>query len=74
MFPYDSTLLTAVQSIPGSVSDVLDIMRTIEATCVDGDGLKWFNWLYLEVTEAVETRIVAGGFSDPAWLDRKSVV
>jgi len=68
MFPYDSTLLTAVRSIPGSVSDVLDIMRTIEATCVDGDGLKWFNWLYLEVTEAVETRIVAGGFSDPAWL------
>jgi hypothetical protein len=68
MFPYDSTLLTAVQSIPASVTDVLLIMRTIEATCVDGDGLKWFNWLYLQVTEAVEARIVSGGFRDPAWL------
>jgi hypothetical protein len=68
MFPYDSTLLTAAQSIPAAVSDVLLIMRTIEATCVDGDGLKWFNWLYLQVTEAVESRIVAGGFNDPTWL------
>jgi Family of unknown function (DUF5995) len=68
MFPYDSTLLTAAQSVPASVSDVLLVMRTIDQTCADGDGLKWFNWLYLEVTEAVEARIVAGGFSDPAWL------
>lgn len=43
-------------------------MQTIEATCIDGDGLKWFNWLYLQVTQAVETRIAAGGFSDPTWL------
>ncbi len=68
MFPYDSTLSAAVQSVPNSVADVLATMRTIEATCVDGDGLKWFNWLYLEVTEAVEARIASGGFTDPAWL------
>jgi hypothetical protein len=43
-------------------------MRAIQATCIDGDGLKWFNWLYFEVTQAVEARIEAGGFSDPAWL------
>ena len=68
MFPYDSTLLTAAQSVPAAVSDVLLVMQTIEATCVDGDGLKWFNWLYLQVTEAVEARIVARGFNDPSWL------
>ncbi len=68
MFPYDQTLLKAVQAVPDSVADVLQIMQNIEATCVDGDGLKWFNWLYLQVTAAVEARIAAGGFADPAWL------
>ena len=68
MFSYDPTLLKAVQSVPDSVADVLAIMQNIEATCVDGDGLKWFNWLYLQVTAAVEARIAAGGFADPAWL------
>jgi len=68
MFPYDATVLAAVQTVPQSISDVLRIQRTIEATCVDTDGLKWFNWLYLQVTQAVETRVTAGGFTDPAWL------
>jgi Family of unknown function (DUF5995) len=68
MFPYDQTLLKVVQAVPDSVADVLQIMQNIEATCVDGDGLKWFNWLYLQVTAAVEARIAAGGFADPAWL------
>jgi hypothetical protein len=43
-------------------------MRTIGATCIDGDGLKWFNWLYLEVTQAVEARLASGGFTDSVWL------
>ena len=68
MFPYDLILLKAVQSVPNSVADVLQIMQNIEANCIDGDGLKWFNWLYLQVTAAVESRIAAGGFADPAWL------
>jgi hypothetical protein len=68
MFFYDQTLLATVQSIPNSVADVLATMQNIEATCTDGDGLKWFNWLYLQVTNAVEARIAAGGFADPAWL------
>jgi hypothetical protein len=67
-FPYDPALLSAVQTPPQSVADVLRTMQTIDATCVDADGLKWFNWLYLQVTQAVETRIATGGFSDPAWL------
>jgi hypothetical protein len=68
MFPYDPALLTAVRTPPQSVADVLRIMQVIEATCADGDGLKWFNWLYLQVTGAVEARIDSGGFSDAAWL------
>src|SRR3984885_7380407 len=68
MFPYDAALLAAVRMIPQSIADVLQTMQTIGRTCIDGDGLKWFNWLYLQVTQSVETRVASGGFSDPAWL------
>ena len=70
MFPYDQNLLKTVQTAPNSVADVLAIMQNIEATCADGDGLKWFNWLYLQVTNAVQARVsgTAGGFSTAAWL------
>src|SRR5438034_9607690 len=68
MFHYDATLLATVQGAPQSVSDVLEKLQTIDSTCVDGDGLKWFNWLYLQVTQAAAARIAAGGFTDPAWL------
>jgi Family of unknown function (DUF5995) len=68
MFPYDATLIDAVQIVPKSVADVLGILRAIERICVDGDGLKWFNWLYLEVTEAVASRLSSGTFVDSDWL------
>jgi hypothetical protein len=68
MFPYDSLLLSAVQTAPTSVADVLRVQQMIGQTCIDGDGLKWFNWLYLQVTGAVEARVNAGGFAGPAWL------
>jgi hypothetical protein len=48
-------------------------MQVIDATCIDGDGLKWFNWLYLQVTEAVEALVASGGFHDPAWLAQLDV-
>ena len=68
MFAYDPILLAAVKVTPNSVADVIHTMQTIEDTCVDVDGLKWFNWLYSAETQAVEARIVSGGFTDPAWL------
>lgn len=73
MLPYDATLLTAVEATPQSIPDVLRVLRTIDATCIDQDGLKWFNWLYLQVTEAVEARVAGGGFDDPEWLAQLDV-
>jgi hypothetical protein len=73
MFPYDATLLAAVQTAPQSIPDVLGTLQAIGATCVDADGLKWFNWLYQQVTQAVEARVAAGGFADPAWLAQLDV-
>jgi len=68
MFSYDAALLAAVQTPPQDIAGVMRIMFAIDATCSDNDGLKWFNWLYLQVTQAVEARVASGGFTNPAWL------
>ena len=68
MFAYDSAILAAVSKAPQSVPDVVQIMQTIQSTCDDDDGLKWFNWLYLGVTQKVLARVGSGGFSDAAWM------
>jgi hypothetical protein len=73
MFPYDASLVTAADASPQSVAGVVQILENIQAICADGDGLKWFNGLYLQVTQAVEARCqldgtAVGGFSDPAWI------
>ena len=73
MFPYDATLLAAVQAVPQSIPDVMQTLATIDATCIDGDGLKWFNRVYWRVT-AVEARVAAGDFVDPPWLAQLDVV
>jgi hypothetical protein len=68
MFPYDPALLAAVQTAPKTVADVVQIFETIQAACADGDGLKWFNGLYLQVTQAVQKRVGSAGFADPDWM------
>jgi hypothetical protein len=68
MFPYDAQILAAVENVPQNIPQVLATMNTIAAVVQDGDGLKWFNWLYLEVTQAVEERVSDGGFANAAWL------
>jgi hypothetical protein len=68
MFPYDAQILAAVEAVPQDIPQVLATMNQIAALVQDGDGLKWFNWLYLEVTQAVEERVSDGGFANSAWL------
>jgi hypothetical protein len=68
MFAYDDELLAAVQDAPQSVDEVIRTMQAIDAICSDGDGLGWFNRLYLDVTQAVGARVAAGGFQDAAWM------
>ena len=68
MFPYDAELIAAAEATPKTIADVVAIMQAIDALCVDGDGLKWFNLLYMQVTKAVEARINTNGFLNPAWM------
>jgi hypothetical protein len=74
MFPYDPAILAAVQLKPRNIADVFKTMQTIDATCANEDGLKWFNWLYMTVTEAIENKVAGGGFNDPAWLSELDVL
>lgn len=73
MFPYDSELLAALAAEPQTVAAVVRTLAAVQAVCADGDGLKWFNGLYLQVTQAVQARAGvqqggSGAFADAAWI------
>src|SRR3954467_6892335 len=61
-------------SNPIDIEDIISIMESIDAVLLDDDGLKWFNWLYLMVTRAVQANPPADGFNNPQWLTRLDVV
>ncbi len=68
MFPYDQQLLALLATPPASVADVLATMQSIDALTIDGDGLKWFNWLYMQVTQQVETQVSSQGLASSTFL------
>jgi hypothetical protein len=71
----DAQLLEiASNAAPGSIADVAAVMESIDAILPGSDGLKWFNQLYLMVTQQVDLQPQAGGWKDPAWLTRLDVV
>jgi hypothetical protein len=56
-----------------TVDEVVATMRRIDAVLPDNDGLKWFNRLYMMVTEEVDLR-PAATWKDAIWLDRLDVI
>jgi hypothetical protein len=63
--------ITSAQPI-NTIADVIRVMKQIDASLDDHDGLKWFNLLYLKVTESVLN--VTADWEDAAWLTRLDVV
>ena len=59
---------------PTTIADVLTLMQRIDSLLPSGDGLKWFNLLYMLVTQKVESSPPPEGWKDPAWLTRLDVV
>lgn len=57
-----------------TIADVLSLMQTIDSLLPSDDGLKWFNLLYMFVTQKVESSPPAGGWENPLWLPRLDVV
>jgi hypothetical protein len=56
-----------------SVDEVLAKMKQNDGALPDNDGLKWFNRLYMMVTEEVDLR-PAATWKDAVWLDKLDVV
>ena len=59
---------------PITIADVLSVMQKIDGLLPTGDGLRWFNLLYMMVTQKVDSSPPQGGWEDSAWLTRLDVV
>jgi hypothetical protein len=71
----DKALYAIVSGVaPATVDEVIARMENIDALLKDDDGLKWFNRLYLRVTQEVDTRPPNGGWKDAEWLLALDVV
>jgi len=58
---------------PATIETVIAAMRAMDDVLADDDGLKWFNRLYLSVTERVDLQ-PAAAWKDAAWLLALDVV
>lgn len=59
---------------PATIADVIARMQAIDALLPASDGLKWFNRLYLMVTQQVDLNPPGGAWQDPVWLTRLDVM
>ncbi len=66
----EAQLLGVVTTNVVTIPDVVRVMRAIDALLREEDGLKWFNCLYLLVTEAVQMESKAVHWQSPEWLER----
>jgi hypothetical protein len=73
--PLDQQLLNLVSVVPqpATIPAVVTLMMSIDSLLPGDDGLKWFNKLYLQVTQAIDQQ-PAANWSDPAWLTQLDVV
>ena len=74
MLPCHPGLPALLRTPPQSIGDVIRTMEAMEELLGEGDGLRWFHWLYLRVTRAVASRVAAGDAGEPAWLAELDVV
>src|SRR6201996_2716267 len=55
---------------PATIADVIARMQAIDALLPANDGIKWFNQLYLMVTQQVDLHPPGGAWQSPAWPNR----
>jgi hypothetical protein len=63
----------ASTAAPTTIEQVIEIMQQIDECIPNSDGLKWFNRLYLSVTQQVDLQPVSY-WKDPSWLMSLDVV
>jgi Family of unknown function (DUF5995) len=73
--PADEALYNLVNApAPATIADVIARMESIDAVLAVNDGLKWFNRLYLMVTQQVDLHPPGGVWQSPVWLTRLDAV
>jgi hypothetical protein len=73
--PTDAQLFQIASSAaPAAIADVIAVMQTIDGLLPSGDGLKWFNKLYLMVTQQIDVQPPQSGWEDATWLTHLDVV
>src|SRR6476646_6117735 len=73
--PASSSLLAIVGSTPpATIDDVIQRMQSLDSALAGNDGLKWFNLLYLQVTQQVRQSPPQDGWKAPVWLARLDVI
>jgi hypothetical protein len=73
--PIDAQLFQIVSGAsPASIADVIAVMKRIDGILPSTDGLKWFNRLYLMVTQQIDAQPPPNGWEDATWLTRLDVV
>lgn len=65
--------LLANRATLATIGDVIQIMQNLDNILLLGDGLKWFNLLYLRVTQAVYEKPPTGGWHDQEWLTQLDI-
>jgi hypothetical protein len=71
----DAQLLQIVSGAsPASIGDVIAVMQSIDGLLPSNDGVKWFNRLYLMVTQEIDAQPPPNGWQDATWLTRLDVV
>jgi hypothetical protein len=70
----DEQLLQALAAKPvTTISDVIVTLQKMDDILPNDDGLKWFNLLYLKVSESVRDNPPPAGWENPQWLERLDV-
>jgi hypothetical protein len=65
--------LIAAASI-NTVNDVIALLLALDGELADDDGLKWFNLLYISVSEGVRDPSGVVQWENPIWLERLDVI
>ncbi|HKF50517.1 MAG TPA: DUF5995 family protein [Terracidiphilus sp.] len=72
--PADQALAQIVSAAPATIADVIAEMQAIDALLPNNDGLKWFNRMYMMVTQQVDLNPPGGTWQSPEWLTRLDVI
>ena len=67
-------ILQIVSQPVNTIPDVVAAFTAIDAALPSSDGLKYFNALYLSVTQSVDQSVNTVQWNNPAWLSRLDVL